>query len=113
MSLNIEELEIRLRQEMDEKVGAFDKQLRMMQQEYQHNADGARKWQQQAEQDFDEVKYRREASERETAREQTILDRERDEIKIIKNEFQQQREQQEHEMGRMVQQMSEIAWRVE
>ena len=82
MSLNIKELENRLRQKMDEK------QLQMMQHEYQHYADGAQKRQQQAQQDFADVEHRRKESERESAREQIIFDRERDEIKKIKNEFQ-------------------------
>ena len=51
----------------DEKVGAFEKQLRMMLQEYQQNADEIKRKQQQVEQDSAEVEYQREALKRESA----------------------------------------------
>ena len=44
------ELESRLRQEMNEKVGAFEEQLRKMQQEYLQSAYGFQGMQQQGEQ---------------------------------------------------------------
>ena len=46
----MEELENRLRQEMNEKVGAFQDQLRKMQQDYRQSADGFQGMQQQGEQ---------------------------------------------------------------
>ena len=44
------ELESRLRQEMNEKVGAFEEQLRKMQQDYPQSADIFKRMQQQEEQ---------------------------------------------------------------
>ena len=44
------ELESRLRQEMNEKVGAFEEQLRKIQQDYPQSADGFQGMQQQGDQ---------------------------------------------------------------
>ena len=83
----MDKLENRVWQEMDENV---EKHLRIMQQEYQHNADGVQKRQEQVEHYSTEVERRREALVRESARELTILDRELDEVQKMKNELQQQ-----------------------
>ena len=85
MSVDIEELENRLRQEMNEKVVAFERQLRKMQQEYQQNADQVHMMQQQVEQDSLEVGDRREALEQASASERAELTRQSDEIKRVKN----------------------------
>ena len=49
-SAHMAELESRLRQEMNEKVGAFEEQLRKMQQDYPQSADGFQGKQQQGQQ---------------------------------------------------------------
>ena len=49
-SVDMAEMESRLRQEMNEKVGAFEEQLRKMQQDYPQSADGFQGKQQQGQQ---------------------------------------------------------------
>ena len=94
------ELESRLRQEMNGKVEAFEEQLRKMQQEYPQSAYEFQGVQQQGEQV--------------SASERTELTLQLDEVKKVKIELQQQREQQERQIEQMKgQQISEIAWRME
>ena len=122
MSIDMEVMQNRQRQEMEAKVGAFEKKyeltieekMQKLQQEYQRNDNGVKTRQQQMEQDFADVEHQREALKRESVRERTILNREREEMKNITSEVQQQPEQQEREMERRIaQQMNEIARRAE
>ena len=80
----MKELESRLLQEMNEKVGSLEEQLRKMQQDYAHRADGFQEMQQQEEQM--------------SASELTELILQQDEVKRVKIELQQQREQQERQI---------------
>ena len=85
---------------MNEKVGAFEEQLRKMQQDYPQSAYGFQGMQQQGEQV--------------SASERTELTLQLDEVKRIKIELQQQREQQERQMKQMKAQLiSDLARRME
>ena len=98
--VDIAELESRLRQDMNEKVGAFEEQLRKMQQDYPQSADGFEGMQHQGEQV--------------SAGDRTELTIQLDEVKMVRIELQHQREQQERHMAQMkAQQMGEIARRME
>ena len=99
---------------MMETVGAFAKQLQTLQQEFQQNTDGVKSRQQQMEHDFSDVEHQREVFKRESVMKLNILDRKRDEMKNIKSEVQQQHEQQERAMERMVaQQVNKTARRAQ
>ena len=85
---------------MNEKVGAFEGQLRKMLQDYPQSADEFQGMQQQGEQV--------------SAGERTELTLQLDEVKRVKIELQQQREQQERQMEQMkAQQINVIARRME
>ena len=86
-SEDMAELESRLREEMNEKVEAFEEQLRKMQQDYPQIADGFQDMQQQGEQV--------------SAGERTELTLQLDEVRRVKIELQLQREQQERQMEQM------------
>ena len=85
-SVDIEELENKLRQERNEKVGAFDGQLRKMQQKYQHNTDEV------------QIKHLQVGQDSLEASEHAELTRQLDDVRRVKNELQQQREQQQRQM---------------
>lgn len=78
----MKEMKNRLQNEMkgEEKVEAFEMQLQTLHQEYQQNAVGIKRKQQQVEQDYAEVECQGEALTRESDIERTILDRKRDEM---------------------------------
>ena len=97
--VDMAELENRLRQEMNEKVGVFEEQLRKMQQDYPQSADRFQRMQQQEEQV--------------SASERNELTLQQDEEKMVKIELLQQRQQQESQIEQMkAQQISDIARRM-
>ena len=98
--VDMEDLKNRLRQELNEKVGALEEQLRKMQQDYPQSAGGSQAMQQHG--------------EHASASELAELTMQLDEVKRVKNELQQQLAQQERQMERTkAQQMSEMARRIE